>query len=129
MHRDRNPLRLCVVVACALFLASCGNWRSSVAEIVENCRTIPAFNPDMASADAKEAASIGDNELLAVYGYTVEIPGVRGDDLVIKSRNGYFMIGGTGDHTRNPSCRSRNERARNYALIYNKTIVGLKLPK
>jgi hypothetical protein len=79
---------------------------------------------DTAEADAKAAMARGDMRLLAVYGFTVEVPGVVESVAAARQKYGLRMLEGTGDALKSPRDKITNEIARKYAAKYNAIIVS-----
>jgi hypothetical protein len=82
------------------------------------------LKPEKAEVDARQALAHGDTRLLAVYGYTVEVPGVRANAGELKVKYGLRMLEGTTDSYKNDRDRQMNENARRYASIYNRIVVS-----
>jgi len=72
--------------------------------------------------DAERALMDGKREVIGVYGYAVELPGVPDD---WKPRGGYTvrMIEGTSDVIIAGPCERFKAAARNYARDYNAVVV------
>ena len=85
---------------------------------------VAKLNVDTAETDARAAIAHGDVRLMAVYGFTIEVPGV--DESVEKLRQlyGLRMLEGTGDAIKGPQDRLLNENARRYAAKYNQTVIS-----
>ena len=82
------------------------------------------LKPENAEADARSAVARGDTRLLAVYGYTVQVPGVRADTGELKVKYGLRMLEGTTDSYKDDRDRQMNENVRRYASIYNRIVVS-----
>jgi len=80
-----------------------------------------------ASKDAEAAYNSGDHRLLGVYGFSVEVPGFRGNPYEHKDE--IRMLDGTGDVYCTDEERMLNKNARIYAKKYNETILGKALPR
>jgi hypothetical protein len=78
-----------------------------------------------AAADARRAADAKDYRLLAVRGFTIEVPGAGDDVPKIEKENGIKVIPGTSDMFENEEHRRLNEKAREYAKKYNETLLVL----
>jgi hypothetical protein len=76
----------------------------------------------MAARDAQRAMKNGDYRLLAVYGFTTEVPGTDLSAYEAKDRYGVRVIEGTSDDMRWPGEKWLNDNARAYAEKYNRTI-------
>jgi hypothetical protein len=77
-----------------------------------------------AESDARGAVAHGDKRLLAVYGYTLMVPGVRGDASELRARYGLRILEGTSDAYKDASDREFNETARKYAATYNRVVIA-----
>lgn len=77
-----------------------------------------------AESDARIAVAHGDKRLLAVYGVTTEVPGVRGEAGELRAKYGLRILQGTSDAIKGPSDRVLNQNARSYAALYNQTVVS-----
>jgi hypothetical protein len=69
------------------------------------------------------AKDAGDNRLLGVYGYSVELPGVRGDIEKLTRVHGVRMIEGPGDALKSKMCEALNNNIILYAKLYNERIL------
>jgi len=67
--------RVQLVAACILSLCS----GIAIPADNEQRQEVGQLRPSNAESDAARSLSRGDRRLLAVYGYTVEIPGIDGD--------------------------------------------------
>jgi hypothetical protein len=85
---------------------------------------VAKLNVDTAETDAMAAIAHGNVRLMAVYGFTIEVPGV--DESVAKLRQlyGLRMLEGTGDAIKGPQDRLLNENARKYVAQYNQTVIS-----
>jgi hypothetical protein len=77
-----------------------------------------------AESAAKSAVAQGDRRLLAIRGYTIEIPGVRGETTALRAKYGIRMLEGTSDAYENQNSQQINENARKYASIYNRVVIA-----
>jgi hypothetical protein len=77
-----------------------------------------------AEKDAKSALARGDRRLLAVYGLTLEVPGVDDDVSRLRSQYGLKILGGTSDATTGAQDRQMNLNARKYAIQYNRVVIS-----
>ena len=90
---------------------------------VEKLRWLEQANPIQ---DATQAFNQGDHRLRAVYGYTLEIPGVTKEEYVeYKNRYGVNPIEGTSDSLLSDEHAQLNKLAYDYAIQYNKTIINI----
>jgi hypothetical protein len=85
---------------------------------------VAKLNPDTAEADAQAAIGRGDRRLLAVYGFTVEVPGATEKVPVLREKYGLRILQGTGDAIKDPRDQALNKMARQYAKKYNQIIMS-----
>ena len=78
------------------------------------------------TADAKSALVKGDRRLVAVHGYATEAPGYVGVPSDYEA--GFRIVADTGDIVRGPLHRAYLQRARRYALAYNRVILSREVP-
>lgn len=93
---------------------------------VEQLRWLYKANPEK---DAKEAIAQGDVRLRAVYGYTLVVPGIKGDYTKYKETYGLNPIEGTSDFIQNEEHGKLIKLATKYAEKYNRIILKHKKPK
>jgi hypothetical protein len=77
-----------------------------------------------AENDAKSAIARGDRRLLAVYGLTLEVPGVSDDVSKLRSKYGLRILEGTSDAIKDAQDRQTNLNARKYAKEYNRVVIS-----
>jgi hypothetical protein len=82
------------------------------------------LRPENAEPDARSALARGDTRLLAVYGYTVEVPGVQADAEELRLKYGLRMLEGTSDSYKGDGAQRLNETARRYASAYNRIVIS-----
>ena len=105
-------------------VAFCGNaMAESPATSNVNVRDAARLNIDNAVEDARHAVAMNDIRLFAVYGITIELPGVTNDSPETRAKYGYRIIEGTGDALKTAEDRKLNDNARAYAARYNKEIL------
>jgi hypothetical protein len=85
---------------------------------------VAKLNVDAAETDARAAIARGDVRLLAVYGITVEVPGVDTNVATLRQQYGLRMLEGTSDAIKGPQDLRLNENARKYAKKYNRIIIS-----
>lgn len=85
---------------------------------------VAKLNVDTAEADAKAAIARGDRRLLAVYGFTVEVPGSKENVAILRDKYGLRVLEGTGDAIKGPQDQVLNKNARQYARKYNQIIIS-----
>jgi hypothetical protein len=102
---------------CALCLISaCGNNFTA--------NELSSLRPEGAVEDARNAVTAGDTRLLAVNGAALEVPGVDDTPENLRAKYGIRVLEGTSD-TPTPDEVELNDRARQYAMAYNREIVEL----
>lgn len=126
MSHNSRAVNLAGLVALAAMLPACSGPVSHLIGRFGDCDKIPKFNVAMAASDAKEAVGVGNTELLAVYGYTVELPGTNMDATKLPKGDRYFIIPGTSDAITSSQCGKWNDTARSYAAIYNRQVLAKK---
>jgi len=89
-----------------------------------NVEQVANLKVDAAETDARAAIARGDQRLLAVYGITVEVPGVDTSVATLRQRYGLRILEGTSDAIKGPQDRLLNENARKYAKKYNRIIIS-----
>lgn len=90
---------------------------------VEQLRWLYKANPEK---DATKAIAKGDLRLRAVYGYTLSVPGIKGDYTKYKETYGINPIEGTSDSLQNEEHGNLNALATKYAEKYNRIILKQK---
>lgn len=111
-----------------VLLVGISTWHASTADTKPlsdmKAEEVARLKVSTAELDAKNAVAHGDKRLLAVYGLTVEVPGVQGDVSELRAKYGLRILEGTSDAIKGPSDRVLNQTARNYAARYNQTVVS-----
>ena len=97
-----------------------GSEKRNSANPVDQLRWLYKANPEK---DAKQAIAKGDFRLLAVYGYTLIVPGIKGDYTKYKKTYGIHPIEGTSDFIQNKEHGKLNALASKYAEKYNRIIL------
>jgi len=97
--------------------------KQTSANPVEQLRWLCKANPEQ---DAKQAIAKSDFRLMAVYGYTLIIPGTKGDFKKYEKFYGIRPILGTSDAIQNEEHGTLNALASEYALKYNRIILKQK---
>jgi hypothetical protein len=133
MAGRRRLLSLALLVL-LLGMASWVGISRLIDSLALGCPSLNRLNIDAAVSDARKAIAKGDLRLLAVMGYTTEIP-VNNSGLEMVERfntavksNEVSVIEGTSDTPAGPQCAELNKRARRYAEIYNKEILSVSRP-
>jgi hypothetical protein len=93
-----HPFVLILAAACAQ--SFCGRATAACnletqSEHSMSVGVLKMLNLDNAAKDAAKAYASGDTQLLGVYGYSVEVPGYRGNPYAHKGM--IRMLDGTGD--------------------------------
>jgi hypothetical protein len=78
---------------------------------------------ESAIADARRAMAKQDFRLLAVWGYTLEVPGTDRAVAELEANYGIRIVEGTADAFEGAEHRRLNEITRIYAAKYNQTIL------
>ena len=88
-----------------------------------SCGGPPTLNPFVAERDARRAISSGDHRLLAVAGFSLEVPGTAMTAGQAEATYGLRDIQGTSDTFGSPVEAFNNIAARNYAGAYNRAVI------
>jgi len=106
-------------------LAACGTARADTPPASSvNVRDVARLRVENAVEDARHAVAMNDIRLFAVYGITIELPGVTDDSPETRKKFGYRIIEGTSDALKDVEERKLNDNARAYAASYNKEIMA-----
>jgi len=111
--------RTLALVAMA-FLASCEPQPAPSQSTALRAETL---NPETAERDARQAIEQGDRRLLAVAGFSLEVPGAGMTVSEAESQYGLREIEGTGDMLTYPGQATANSTARTYAERYNRVML------
>jgi hypothetical protein len=123
-HRRKAVIPLMILIC--ISLAACTRTTNKSATQNVDYGELRKLRIDHAVSDARESLAAKDTRLLAVRGYTVEVPGVREDVRAIESTCGIRIIEGTSDAIEGPEHQQLIANARAYAEKYNQTIVAGK---
>lgn len=110
--------------------ASCGQTqKQSSAQVLEcwkkhDVNALEGYKVSNAAADAKRALELGDTRLRAIRGFTLTTPPLDLPISQVKSEYGIVVIEGTADTYCDKHHQELNAIARNYATVYNKTILA-----
>jgi|KBSSwiStaDraftv2_1062776.scaffolds.fasta_scaffold418286_1 hypothetical protein len=99
-------------------------WGNESTDTVMKAEDVRHLLVKQAENAAKSAISRGDRRLLAVYGLTLEVPGVRDDVIRLRSQYGLRILKGTSDVIKGPRDRQMNLNARKYAIQYNRVVIS-----
>lgn len=114
-------LYICIV---CLGLYSFGTARGTEStDTVMKVEDVRQLLVERAENDAKTAIARGDRRLLAVYGITLEVPGVSDDVSKLRSQYGLKILAGTSDAINGEQDRRMNLNARRYARLYNRMVI------
>ena len=113
-----------VLLVIEISLSGCNPGVDMKGDIAAGCPGLPVLSVASASNDAARASKVGNKKLLAVRGYSLEIPGVS-DVSEAKKKYGVSIIPGTSDAITNKTCGKLNQMASAYAANYNKAILAL----
>jgi len=100
-----------------------GNANKKSIDPSEQLRWLYKADPEN---DAKDAIAKSDFRLRAVYGYTLTVPGIKGDHTKYKEIYGINPIEGTSDFLQNEEHGKLNALATKYAEKYNRIILKHK---
>ncbi|MEO8896298.1 MAG: hypothetical protein ABI450_10490 [Rhizomicrobium sp.] len=91
-----------------------------------NIEQVRKLDVKTAASDAKAALARGDKRLLAVYGFTLSVPGgpQQGDAHIWRDTTGLRILDGTSDAIHGEAGRRFNDNARAYAEKYNKVMLS-----
>lgn len=107
----------------AVILSACGEYPAAQSDGSEIMRA-GELNPATAEADARQSLDRGDRRLLAVAGFSLEIPGTQLTASQAEAAYGIREIEGTSDMLDSPGAERANANARSYAETYNRTIIA-----
>jgi hypothetical protein len=113
-----------VVISVALLSFSATVFADSIPTDSIKPEMVAQLKVTNAESDARSAVAHGDKRLLAVYGYTLMVPGVHDDASALRAKYGLRILNGTSDAYKDSSDREFNENARKYASIYNRIVVA-----
>jgi outer membrane lipoprotein LolB len=107
-----------------IILVACARTDKKAAVQKTDYRDLRTLKIENAVIDAQRAAKSKDFRLLAIRGYTLEVPGTSEDLQSIKSTYGIREIEGTSDAIEGPEHGRLIDNARRYAEKYNRTIIA-----
>lgn len=117
----KGTLFVLIVLACS---SGCEQATDRKAEIASGCPNLHTLEASSARLAAARAVQSGNDQLLAVRGYAIDIPGVP-DVQAAKKKYGIVIISGTSDAPANRTCDLLNVQAISNAEIYNRTVISL----
>jgi hypothetical protein len=91
-------------------------WGNESIDTVMKAEDVRHLIVGQAEHDAKSAMARGNRRLLAIYGLTLEVPGVGDDVSKLRSKYGLRILQGTSDAIKDAQDRQTNLNARKYAL-------------
>lgn len=113
-------------ILAALLLAACGN---NVPPSSNEVRlSTSQLTAERGEQDAEAAVERGDFSLVAVRGYSLEVPGVDMPGATASDLYGVREVADTGDVIDGRVTSARNRNARDYARAYNTVIMDRRDP-
>jgi outer membrane lipoprotein LolB len=120
---------LCLVAGLtSIFLMACTKVDKQVPMQNSNYTVLRGLKIENAVTDAEASMRSNDFRLLAIRGYTLDVPGTSEDIQSIKATYGIREIEGTSDAIDGSEHERLIENARRYAMVYNKTIIANARP-
>lgn len=107
-----------------IFLVACTRTDNKTAARNMNNADLRKLKIENSVTDAMNSIESKDFRLLAVRGYTVEVPGISEDVQSIRATYGIKEIEGTTDAVEGPEHKRLVDNARHYAEKYNQTIIA-----
>jgi hypothetical protein len=117
-------LLLCTYLVGLGLYSSGAAWGNESTDAVMKAEDVRHLLVGQAEKEAKSALARGDRRLLAVYGLTLEVPGVSDDVRRLRSQFGLRILEGTSDATTGAQDRQMNLNARKYAIQYNRVVIS-----
>jgi hypothetical protein len=117
-------LLLCAYLVSIGLYSSGKAWGDESTVTVMKAEDVRHLVVGQAENNAKSAIARGDRRLLAVYGLTLEVPGVSDDVSKLRSQYGLRILEGTSDAIKGEQDRQMNLNARKYATQYNRTVIS-----
>jgi hypothetical protein len=117
-------LLLCVFLVGIGLFSSGATWGDESTETVMKAEDVRHLVVGQAENDAKGAIARGDRRLLAVYGLTLEVPGVSDEVSKLRRKFGLRILEGTSDAIKDAQDRQMNLNARKYAMQYNRVVIA-----
>jgi len=114
--------RACLICIC--LYAAAVTWGDEKQDVLTKAEDVRLLKVEQAESDARSAVARGDRRLLAVYGLTLEVPGLNDDVSKLRSQYGLRILGGTSDALRGEQDRRTNSNARRYATRYNLVVAS-----
>jgi hypothetical protein len=99
-------------------------WGNEKQDVITKEEDVRLLKVEHAESDARDAVARGDHRSLAVYGLTLEVPGLSENTNKLRSQYGLRILGGTSDALRGEQDRRMNLNARQYAERYNRVVVS-----
>ena len=116
-------MRALLLIAAALIVGACATVGSVPPT---DSLTVYSVDASRAQSDADVAAARGDFRLMAIQGYSLDVPGTDLRPDVAQDDYGLRIIEGGTDAYRSDEERRVNEAAYEYATDYNRRILQLK---
>jgi len=111
-------------IVCICLSSPAVTWGDEKPDVITKEEDVRLLKVEHAESDARAAIARGDRRLLAVYGLTLEVPGLSENASKLRSRYGLRILGGTSDALRGEQDRQNNLNARRYATRYNLVVVS-----
>jgi hypothetical protein len=115
-------LFLCAI-ALAVATSACSHTTEGCGR-AENFDAMKSLDLANAEADARRAYALKDYRLLAINGFTLEVPGTSDTDAA-RSRYGVKIIEGTSDALCSTEQGNLIKKSRAYAEKYNQTMISI----
>ncbi len=116
-------LLLYACLVCISLYSSGAAWGDESTDTVMKADDVRHLVVGQAESNAKSAIARGDRRLLAVYGLTLEVPGVSDDVRRLRTQYGLRILEGTSDAIKSAQDRQTNLNARKYATLYNRVVI------
>ena len=111
-------------IVCICLTSPAVTWGDEKQDVIMKEEDARVLKVEHAESDAKDAVARGDHRLLAVYGMTLEVPGLSENASKLRGRYGLRILGGTTDALHGEQDRQNNLNARRYATRYNLVVVS-----
>jgi hypothetical protein len=111
-----------IVTVILFFIIGCATDSKALDPNVQKLQWLDAADPQ---ADARQAVKTGDLRLLGMATRSINIPGVKADQVIkYDEKCGFQLIDGISDVVRNDEHLRLMQKARSYALKYNTVIMS-----
>jgi len=116
----RKSLPAILILVASFALSACSH-PAATCDPPKGLGELRSLRLNNTTEDAASAYARGDDRLLGVYGFSVEVPGYDGDPYAHKSK--IRMLEGTGDAFCTKEEAALNHNARAYARKYNEIML------